>query len=174
MVTLLNAEQGSFSSSFTFYLEKKAPVSHQPSLLDYHLTLCAQGAADRPVTSFKLQVLAHSLCPCSKTISIYGAHNQRSLITVQAETKEIFSIKELISLIEHQASSELYNLLKRVDEKYVTEKAYENPKFSEDIVRDVYLALKKEMAFLTKVDVSSEHLESIHTHNAFASIHDIP
>ena len=172
MVSLLGSVHGCFSSSFVFYVEKSAPISHEHSLLDYKLTLTVDGPLNSPTTSFKLQVIAHSLCPCSKAISKYGAHNQRSLITVQAQTTHPFSIKALVSLIEQQASCELYNLLKRVDEKYVTEKAYEHPKFSEDIVRDVYQAIKKEYPFLTQLHVESEHVESIHTHNAYASVHD--
>ncbi|NBV28451.1 GTP cyclohydrolase I FolE2 [bacterium] len=174
MINLLNAKEGSFSCSFKFFLEKKAPVSQETSLLDYHLTLSCAGPLNDPAVSIELEVLTQSLCPCSKAISAYGAHNQRSVITVSGRVSEDFNIKQLIELIEHEGSAELFNLLKRVDEKYVTEHAYENPKFSEDIVRDVYHSLKKNIPSLSKLVVSSEHIESIHSHNAYARIHDNP
>jgi GTP cyclohydrolase I len=172
MLTLLEAEEGSFQCSFNFFIEKKAPVSQQGSLLNYRMNLCCEGALIHPITTLTLEVMATSLCPCSKEISEYGAHNQRSLIIVKAQTHEHFKIKSLIELIEQESSCEIFNLLKRVDEKYVTEKAYKNPKFSEDIVRDVLLSLKKNMPFLHHLSISSEHLESIHTHNAYALIHE--
>jgi GTP cyclohydrolase I len=172
MLNQLEAEQGSFSCSFKFFIQKTAPVSGQSSLMDYELTLSCEGKKENSVTTISLSVPVTSLCPCSKEISKYGAHNQRSIVTVTATTASVFSIKGLTQLIEQEASCELFNLLKRVDEKYVTEKAYENPKFSEDIVRDAFIAIKASMPFLTNLSIVSEHLESIHSHNAYAKITD--
>jgi GTP cyclohydrolase I len=110
-----------------------------------------------------------SLCPCSKKISDYGAHNQRSHVTVTVETNEFVWIEDIIKLVEQNASSELYGLLKRPDEKYVTEKAYDNPKFVEDMVRDIATDLKKDSR-ISYFEVESENFESIHNHSAYAMI----
>ncbi|MDP3123179.1 MAG: GTP cyclohydrolase, FolE2/MptA family, partial [Thiobacillus sp.] len=110
-----------------------------------------------------------SLCPCSKKISDYGAHNQRSHVTVTARTADFVWIEEIVDLIEKQASSELYGLLKRPDEKHVTERAYDNPKFVEDIVRDVAAAMNAEPLIDAYV-VEAENFESIHNHSAYALI----
>ena len=110
-----------------------------------------------------------SLCPCSKEISAYGAHNQRSHVTVSAETEAFVWIEELVELVERQASCELYGLLKRPDEKYVTERAYDNPKFVEDLVRDVAAALDGD-ARISAYQVECENFESIHNHSAYALI----
>jgi GTP cyclohydrolase I len=110
-----------------------------------------------------------TLCPCSKEISNYGAHNQRGMVRVSVKFKKFFWIEDLIGLIEECASSDIYSVLKREDEKYVTERAYENPKFVEDVVRDVALALSRDENF-TWFSVEAENLESIHNHNAYAFI----
>jgi len=110
-----------------------------------------------------------SLCPCSKKISERGAHNQRSHVTVQVRTKGFVWIEEVIELVEKEASCELYGLLKRPDEKYVTERAYDNPKFVEDMVRDVAIRLNKDPRFAAYI-VESENFESIHNHSAYAMI----
>ena len=170
MINKLEASYGSFTCAFSFFLEKKAPISKQPSLLDYHLTLTIEGPKEHPEIKFKLKVPVTSLCPCSKEISNYGAHNQRSFITVSAVTSMPFKIKDLIHLIERNSSCEIYSLLKRSDEKAVTEKAFEHPKFSEDIVRDIYLDIKSLPPILSKIKIESEHEESIHHHNAYSVI----
>ncbi len=110
-----------------------------------------------------------SLCPCSKKISEYGAHNQRSHVTVTARTNGFLWIEDIVKKVEQQASCELYSLLKRPDEKFITERAYDNPKFVEDIVRDLALALNRDKR-ITWYSISSENFESIHNHNAYAEI----
>ncbi|MGH8248442.1 MAG: GTP cyclohydrolase I FolE2, partial [Gammaproteobacteria bacterium] len=134
--------------------------------------VCWRGSAsDEGRDSFRMQVTvpATSLCPCSKEISDYGAHNQRSHIGIEAELTDEMAIEELIAIAERSASCEVYGLLKRADEKWVTERAYDNPKFVEDLVRDVALALNHEPRVGAYV-VEAENLESIHNHSAFARI----
>jgi GTP cyclohydrolase I len=170
MLERLDARSGSIDMRFPYFVRKTAPVSGVQSQLDYEV--CWRGSiADDGRYSFWMHVMvpATSLCPCSKEISAYGAHNQRSHIGIEAELAGEMAIEELITIAERSASCEVYGLLKRQDEKYVTERAYDNPKFVEDIVRDVALALNREprvAAYL--VDV--ENFESIHNHSAFARI----
>ena len=173
MVVKLEAETGHLEMSFPFFINKTAPVSGVKSLLDYEVTLTGEilaGGVYKQTT--KVVVPVTSLCPCSKKISERGAHNQRSHVTVTVETSEFVWIEELVQLAEAQASCELYGLLKRPDEKYVTERAYDNPKFVEDLVRDVAGALNAEARVVSYV-VESENFESIHNHSAYALIeHD--
>ena len=169
MVKRLEAVDGSIEMSFPYFIEKKAPVSGVTSLMDYEVTFI--GEITKGVQCFAMKVLVPvtSLCPCSKKISDYGAHNQRSHVTVTAKTSDFVWIEEIVDLIEKEASSELYGLLKRPDEKFVTERAYDNPKFVEDMVRDVaaILNLDKRVSAYT---VESENFESIHNHSAYALI----
>ena len=139
------------------------------SLMDYDITFI--GEIENGKTKFTMEVLAPvtSLCPCSKQISDYGAHNQRSHVIVKAETSDFVWIEEIVELIEREASCELYGLLKRPDEKYVTERAYDNPKFVEDLVRDVAGALNDDARVLAYT-VQAENFESIHNHSAYAVI----
>lgn len=169
MLAKLHAVSGKLSVHFPFFRRKTAPVSGSQSLLDYDVTLT--GEIKNGDYHHELTVMAPvtSLCPCSKEISAYGAHNQRSHVTVSLRSTEQVSIEEVIDLIEAQASCQLYGLLKRPDEKYVTEHAYENPKFVEDIVRDVATALKAD-ARVRAFTVESENFESIHNHSAYALI----
>ena len=139
------------------------------SLLDYEVTFIGKIKNDQFVNQIKVVVPVTSLCPCSKKISDYGAHNQRSHVTVTVETNEFVWIEDIIKLVEQNASSELYGLLKRPDEKYVTEKAYDNPKFVEDMVRDIATDLKKDSR-ISYFEVESENFESIHNHSAYAMI----
>ena len=173
MVERLEAETGHLEMSFPFFVNKTAPVSGVKSLLDYEVTFTGQiqaGGEYRQIT--KVVVPVTSLCPCSKKISERGAHNQRSHVTLTVETNDFVWIEELIQLAEAQASCELYGLLKRPDEKYVTERAYDNPKFVEDLVRDVAGALNAEPRIVAYI-VESENFESIHNHSAYALIeHD--
>jgi GTP cyclohydrolase I len=169
MVEKLEAKEGRIEMSFPYFVEKAAPVSGVKSLMDYEVTFIAQVLKGERCFAMKVLVPATSLCPCSKKISDYGAHNQRSHVTVTAHTKSFVWIEEIIDLVEKQVSSELYGLLKRPDEKYVTERAYDNPKFVEDMVRDVAAVLNRDER-ITRYVVESENFESIHNHSAYALI----
>jgi GTP cyclohydrolase IB len=174
MLERLQAPSGSIEMRFPYFVRKAAPVSGVQSQLDYEV--CWQGSvSDEGTYSFWMSVVvpATSLCPCSKEISEYGAHNQRSRITIKAEVLDEIAIEQLIGIAERSASCELYGLLKRPDEKYVTERAYDNPKFVEDIVRDVALALNKDPG-VGRYVVEAENFESIHNHSAFARITSRP
>ena len=169
MTELLEARAGDIEMSFPYFIEKAAPVSGVRSLMDYQVSLI--GRIENGVSSMhvKVEVPVTSLCPCSKKISDYGAHNQRSHVTVDAVTRDFIWIEELIELVEQEASCELYGLLKRPDEKYVTERAYDNPKFVEDMVRDVAARLNADDRIGAYV-VESENFESIHNHSAYALV----
>ncbi len=172
MVKRLDAESGRIEMSIPYFIKKAAPVSGVQSLLDYEVTFVGEILRGAYRFSMTVQVPVTSLCPCSKEISDYGAHNQRSHITVTARTRGLLWIEDLVRICEEQASCELYGLLKRPDEKYVTQRAYDNPKFVEDIVRDVAGALNREPQIEAYV-VESENFESIHNHSAYARIeHD--
>jgi len=169
MTELLEAESGYIQMQFSYFINKSAPVSGVRSLMDYDVTLSGSFGGDGTCMRVKVVVPVTSLCPCSKAISDYGAHNQRSHVTVDAKTDAFVWIEELIDIVESEASCELYGLLKRPDEKYVTEKAYDNPKFVEDMVRDVAARLNEDDRILGYV-VESENFESIHNHSAYACI----
>lgn len=169
MTTRLEAEVGHIEMSFTFFVNKTAPVSGISSLMDYEVTLIGEVRDGEPQMWLEVLVPATSLCPCSKKISSYGAHNQRSHLTLRVRSQENLWIEELIDIAEAQASSELYAILKRPDEKHVTERAYDNPKFVEDIVRDLAAALDADERILA-YSVSTENFESIHNHSAYAMI----
>jgi GTP cyclohydrolase IB len=158
---------------FPYFMSKKSPVSHRESLMDYVARFDA--AACGMETDFVLTVKVNvtTLCPCSKAISKHGAHNQRGEVTVALRSKKIVWIEEVIEMIEASASSELYALLKRQDEKAVTERAYENPVFVEDLVRNVALRLNAHPQ-VTWYKVEAENYESIHNHNAYACIERYP
>lgn len=169
MSQLLEADSGYIEMSFPFFVSKAAPVSGVVSLMDYNVTLIGEIKDGQTQTRIKVEVPVTSLCPCSKSISDYGAHNQRSHVTVNVKTKGFIWIEELIELVEKQASCELYGLLKRPDEKHVTERAYDNPKFVEDMVRDVAVQLNNDDRIRSYV-LESENFESIHNHSAYALI----
>lgn len=169
MTEKLGAQSGYITAQFPFFITKSAPVSGAKSLMDYEVTLIGDWHASCAKISMKVVVPVTSLCPCSKAISEYGAHNQRSHITVTVELESELAIEQLITLIEKQASCELYGVLKRADEKYVTERAYDNPKFVEDLVRDLAHALRRD-ARIKHFKVESENFESIHNHSAYAMI----
>ena len=137
--------------------------------MDYDVSLVGEISNGKPKMNIKVAVPVTSLCPCSKKISDYGAHNQRSHVTVNAETNGFVWIEDLIDLVEKEASCELYGLLKRPDEKYVTERAYNNPKFVEDVVRDVAARLNDDNRIRSYI-VEAENFESIHNHSAYALI----
>ena len=169
MVERLEAESGHIEMAFPYFVNKAAPISGVQSLMDYDVTFIGETHDGQPVTWVKVLIPVTSLCPCSKKISDYGAHNQRSHVTVNARLKEFVWIEELIDLVEDEASCELYGLLKRPDEKHVTERAYDNPKFVEDMVRDVAVRLNNDPRISAYV-VESENFESIHNHSAYALI----
>ncbi len=169
MTRTLEAESGHIEMSFAYFVKKKAPISGVESLLDYQVTFIGEMRGERPTTTLRIVVPVTSLCPCSKEISAYGAHNQRSHITVTARLDGFMWIEDIIDLVEAEASCELYGLLKRPDEKYVTERAYDNPKFVEDAVRDVAARLNAEPR-IAAYTVESENFESIHNHSAYAMI----
>jgi len=169
MVSRLEAEEGRIEMAFPYFIEKRAPISGVKSLMDYEVTFIGEISKGRQVFAMKVLVPVTSLCPCSKKISDYGAHNQRSHVTVTARTNDFVWIEEIVTAVEKQASCELYGLLKRPDEKYVTERAYDNPKFVEDMVRDVAAILNLDERISAYV-VESENFESIHNHSAYALI----
>ncbi|SMF05822.1 GTP cyclohydrolase FolE2 [Pseudogulbenkiania subflava] len=169
MVQRLEAVSGYVEMTFPYFVNKTAPVSGVQSLLDYEVTYVGELRDGEYHFTMKVVVPVTSLCPCSKKISQYGAHNQRSHVTLTASTHEHVWIEELIDIAEDQASCELYGLLKRPDEKFVTERAYENPKFVEDMVRDVAAAMDRDERIHAYV-VESENFESIHNHSAYALI----
>jgi GTP cyclohydrolase I len=169
MVEKLETESGAVEMTFPYFVDKMAPVSRVKSLLDYEVTFIGEINKGSYGFTMKVVVPVTSLCPCSKQISAYGAHNQRSHVSISIRTNSLVWIEELIKMAENHASCELYGLLKRSDEKYVTERAYDNPKFVEDVVRDVAAVLNLD----TRVDayvVESENFESIHNHSAYALI----
>lgn len=169
MVNLLEADAGRIEVSFPYFISKIAPVSGVESLMDYEVGFTGEIRNGVTEITLKVMVPVTSLCPCSKKISDYGAHNQRSHITVSALLDGELPVDELIARIEEQASCELYGLLKRPDEKYVTERAYDNPKFVEDLVRDVAGMLNAEKRILAYT-LEAENFESIHNHSAYALI----
>jgi GTP cyclohydrolase IB len=169
MTERLEAQAGHIEMTFPYFINKTAPVSGVQSLLDYEVSFIGEICDRQPSMRIKVIVPVTSLCPCSKKISDRGAHNQRSHVTVTATTSGFVWIEELIEMIEGQASSELYGLLKRPDEKYVTERAYDNPKFVEDMVRDIAATLNNDDR-ITAYVVESENFESIHNHSAYALI----
>ncbi len=169
MTERLNAKEGHIEMSFPYFINKAAPISGVKSLMDYQVSFIGECNNEQSSVLVKVVVPVTTLCPCSKSISDYGAHNQRSHITICVRTKEFLWIEELIDMVEKVASCELYGLLKRPDEKYVTERAYDNPKFVEDIVRDVAVQFNRDNR-ITSYVVESENFESIHNHSAYAKI----
>jgi len=169
MTALLEADNGRVEMRFPYFINKQAPVSGVQSLVDYQVTLTGEIRDSRSNMNLTVQVPVTSLCPCSKAISEYGAHNQRSHVTVSVDSNAFVWIEEIVELVEGEASSEIYGLLKRVDEKHVTERAYDNPKFVEDVVRDIAAHLNKDER-VTAYTVEAENFESIHNHSAYAQI----
>ncbi|HUU71318.1 MAG TPA: GTP cyclohydrolase FolE2 [Burkholderiales bacterium] len=169
MVERLEAESGHVEMVFPYFIDKAAPVSGVRSLMDYEVTFTGEINQGQYSLVMKVVIPVTSLCPCSKGISDYGAHNQRSHVTITARTNTHVWIEDLVLVAEQQASCELYGLLKRPDEKYVTERAYDNPKFVEDMVRDIATVLNAD-ARIDAYVVESENFESIHNHSAYALI----
>jgi GTP cyclohydrolase I len=169
MLNRLEARAGRIEVTFPYFIRKTAPVSGVQSLLDYEVTMTGKLDEAGAQVFLKVQVPVTSLCPCSKQISKYGAHNQRSFVTINAEIEGDVAIEELVRIAEEEASCELWGLLKRPDEKYVTERAYENPKFVEDLVRDVAGRLNSDSRIVAYT-LEAENFESIHNHSAYAVV----
>lgn len=167
----LDAEEAHFEAAFTYFITKPAPVTGAPGLMNYRVTFECTASRTGRTNDFQMAVAAPatSLCPCSKEISAYGAHNQRCEIEAKVRTDGLMWIEELARIIERSASCPVWAVLKRPDEKFVTEAAYDNPKFVEDIIRDLAIALNNEERVVS-YEISSENFESIHNHNAYASI----
>ncbi len=169
MTARLEADAGHIEMTFPYFVDKAAPISGARSLLNYDVTFIGELIDGQPRMRVKVVVPVTSLCPCSKSIANYGAHSQRAHVTLAVRTDHCLWIEELIELVEAQASCELYGLLKRADEKYVTERAYENPKFVEDVVRDIALKLNADPRILAYA-IEAENFESIHNHSAYAMV----
>ncbi len=169
MLTSLKADCGHIKLSFPFFIQKAAPVSGLVSTMNYQIELTADSKKGHTTVLQKVTAPVTSLCPCSKEISKYGAHNQRSHVSISARLESNFPLEKQIEMIEECASCQVWGLLKRSDEKFVTEHAYENPKFVEDLVRDVAIRCMDEPAILA-FEVSAENFESIHNHSAYAVI----
>jgi GTP cyclohydrolase IB len=164
----LNAAEAHFEAEFTYFIKKFAPVSKAAGLMDYRVRFeCVSNGHDDFIMS--VAAPATSLCPCSKEISQYGAHNQRCRIEARVRIRERVWIEEIVKYLERAASTEVFAVLKRPDEKWVTEAAYDNPKFVEDIVRDLALLLEADDR-ITWYSINSENFESIHNHNAYAQL----
>lgn len=169
IIKKLNAKSGELKFKFKYFIDKKAPVSKLIAPMCYECSFEGRIANDDYKFILGVKVPVTTLCPCSKEISQYGAHNQRALVSVKVsydETEQIW-IEDLVEMIEGCASSPVYSLLKRQDEKYVTEKAYENPKFVEDLLRDVVIKLRNNK-LVKEFEVECEAMESIHNHSAWA------
>jgi GTP cyclohydrolase I len=169
LVLRLDAPGGRIELAFPYFVRKTAPVSGVASLLDYDVQLAAELAGGVYSQTIAVHVPVTSLCPCSKEISDYGAHNQRSIVAISVRPREPVYVDELLRIAEEEASAELYGILKRADEKYVTERAYDNPRFVEDLVR----AVAARLAADPRIDgyaVEAENFESIHNHSAYARI----
>ncbi len=169
MLAKLHATEGRVDAEFPFFLRKRAPVTGVQSLLEYQGRWIAEARGGVETIWAEVVVPVKSLCPCSKEISDYGAHNQRSHVTIRAELLADIDWAELVRFAEDSASSEIWPMLKRADEKWITERAYENPKFVEDMVRDVALRLNAD-ARIGRYSVDVENFESIHAHSAYARI----
>ncbi|MCL4557855.1 MAG: GTP cyclohydrolase FolE2 [Deltaproteobacteria bacterium] len=164
-----NAGSAHLEIEFPYFIEKKSPVTHARSLMEYNCTFIGTGNGTGTDFVLIVRVPVLTLCPCSREISSHGAHNQRSFVTVHLRFRGLVWIEEIVDVVEASASSQLYSLLKRPDEKYVTESAYDNPMFVEDVVREVARKLKKNEKIIN-FSVEAENLESIHNHNVYAYV----
>ena len=169
LVVLLEAPGGRVEIAFPYFVRKPAPISAVESLLDYEARIVGELAGGLYRQTVSVATPVTSLCPCSKEISEYGAHNQRSTITIAVRSREPVFLAELIRIAEDEASCELFGILKRADEKYVTERAYNNPRFVEDLVRGVAVRLQEDPR-VEAFAVEAENFESIHNHSAYARI----
>ena len=165
----LEAESAFGSMAFPYFIEKKAPVSQLPGIISCQCLYRGRVSNIKKAHSFTVAVSVpvNTVCPCSKAISDRGAHNQRGIVTVEMELGPFFWLEDIITLVEDSASSPVYSLIKREDEKFITEHAYDNPKFVEDLVRDVYAKIK-DLGQFPRFSVEAENFESIHNHSAYA------
>jgi GTP cyclohydrolase I len=163
----LHAQSAHIEIEFSYFIQKSAPVSNAKSLMDYKCLFIGESDGGKTDFIVGVEVPVTTVCPCSKEISNMGAHNQRSIVTVKVRFKKFFWIEDLIALVENSASADVYSLLKRVDEKFLTERGYENPMFVEDVVRNIAEKLNRDDNF-TWYSVESENFESIHNHSAYA------
>ncbi len=164
----LHSERAHLDVDFMFFISKPAPVTGKAGMMGYKCRFIAE-QSDKTEVVLQVEIPVTTLCPCSKEISQYGAHNQRGYVTVQIKTIDMVWIEDVIEMIEKRASAPLYPVLKRPDEKFVTELAYENPRFVEDMIREVALAFEED-ARITWYSIEVENHESIHAHNAYASL----
>ena len=169
MTKRLTADTGFIKLNFPLLIDKEAPLSKVPSSIDYEVTLYGRHQNNQIDLQIQLKVPMTTLCPCSKEISEYGAHNQRSYITLTALLNKTICLKDLIFALEAQGSAQVYSLLKRIDEKFVTEYAYDHPKFVEDLIRDLAKVLDNYDG-IQEYRIEGENIESIHNHNAYAMI----
>jgi len=165
----LGSETAHIEMAFPFFRQKAAPVTGIKSVMDYQVSFNANAIRDDIDVILSVAASVTTLCPCSKAISENGAHNQRGVVTIQTRSRQPVSVEELIEIAESSASSELYTLLKRHDEKAVTERAYENPVFVEDLIRNVAIRLNAH-PLVSWYKIEAENFESIHNHNAYACI----
>ena len=165
----LDAEAAFGSITFPYFIEKKAPISGLPSSMSYDCRYEGWVNSREKHFTVAVWVPVSTVCPCSRAISDRGAHNQRGIVKVEVEVGPFFWIEDLVALVEGAASSPVYTLLKREDEKYLTEHAYDNPKFVEDVVRDVYIGIRNLQKF-PRFSVEAENFESIHNHSAYAYV----
>ncbi len=165
----LNSTNAYASFKFDYFIEKTSPASENRGLMDFNCGFGGFSEGGDTKTWLEAEVPLTTLCPCSKENSASGAHNQRAIVRSRAVINKMLWLEEFIELIESEASSQLYSLLKREDEAYVTDQAYQNPKFVEDIVRDLSLSLQKEPA-IEDFWLECTSFESIHNHNAYASV----
>jgi len=165
----LDAETAYSDLHFTYFIEKAAPVSGQKSIMSYECAYEGRVSSGEREFWVTVHVPVQTVCPCSKEISEYGAHNQRGIVSVSVQLGPFFWIEDLVAVVERSASSDVYTLLKREDEKYVTEKAFDNPRFVEDVVREVYSGLL-ELGHFPRFSVAAENFESIHNHSAYAYV----
>ena len=165
----LNAESAFGSMDFPYFVEKKAPVSLLPGLISCQCLYRGRVSAKENHFTVAVSIPVSTVCPCSRAISERGAHNQRGIVTVELELGPFFWLEDIIAIVEDSSSSPVYSLIKREDEKYITEHAYDNPKFVEDLVRDVYIKLRDLKQF-PRFSVEAENFESIHNHSAYAFV----
>lgn len=170
MLSRLQAANGSITLRFPYFVRKSAPVTGVTSLLDCEVQWqVSVDSLTGSVLQMTVTTPVTSLCPCSRAISRYGAHNQRSHVRIGVQLQEPMLVEDLVQIAEAGASCAVYGLLKRPDEKFVTERAYENPKFVEDMVRDITIALSED-ARIDGFEVEVENFESIHNHSAVARV----
>jgi GTP cyclohydrolase I len=170
MKTRLQAESAHLEVTFPYFIKKQSPVSDASGLMEYGCRLVGSLSADRGHDLVaQVSVPITTVCPCSKEISEFGAHNQRGVVRLAVRFERFVWLEELIQFVETEASCDVYSVLKRPDEKYVTEKAHDNPKFVEDVVRDIASRLEEDPN-ITWYSVDAENFESIHNHSAYAFI----